>query len=225
VRRNLLIISSISLILAALVAPLPISAAPAQSLAAQTQSSGMELAAVVMALQLLALAYTGVMFVRVWRSDAPVAVLSLPAWVDALTPALTVIGLGVAGYLTYVETRAVPAVCGPVGDCNAVQTSSYALLFGMLPVGLLGAAGYVAILVAWLWGRFRSDRLADYAPLAILAMTVFGVLFSVYLTWLELFVIRAVCMWCLTSAVIMAVLMLLATPPALASFAPGPDAS
>ena len=221
-RRNLLIIS---LILAALVAPLPISAAYAQSLAAQTQSSGMELAAVVMALQLLALVYTGVMFVRVWRSDALVAVPSLPAWLDVLTPALTVIGLGVAGYLTYVETQAVPAVCGPVGDCNAVQTSSYALLFGVLPVGLLGAAGYVAILVAWLWGRFRSDRLADYAPLAILAMTVFGVLFSVYLTYLELFVIRAVCMWCLTSAVIMAVLMLLSTPPALASFAPEPDAS
>jgi uncharacterized membrane protein len=225
VRRNLLIISSISLILAALVALLPISAAPAQSLAAQTQSSGMELAAVVMALQLLALVYTGMMFVRAWRSAAPVAVSSLPAWVDVLTPALTIIGLGVAGYLTYVETQALPAVCGPVGDCNAVQTSSYALLFGVLPVGLLGAAGYVAILVAWLWGRFRSDRLADYAPLAILAMTVFGVLFSVYLTWLELFVIRAVCMWCLTSAVIMAVLMLLATPPAFASFAPGPDAS
>jgi uncharacterized membrane protein len=215
----------ISLILAALVAPLPSAAAHAQSLAAQTQSSGMELAAVVMALQLLALVYTGVMFVRVWRSDAPVAVLSLPAWLDVLTPALTVIGLGVAGYLTYVETRAVPAVCGPVGDCNAVQTSSYALLFGVLPVGLLGAAGYVAILVAWLWGHFRSDRLADYALLAILAMTMFGVVFSIYLTWLELFVIRAVCMWCLTSAVIMAVLMLFATPPALASFAPGPDAS
>ena len=220
-RRNLWIISLMSV---ALIAPLPISAAQAQSLATQAQSSGMELAAVVMALQLLALVYTGVTFVRTWRSDAPVAVPSVPAWLNVLTPALSIIGLGVAGYLTYVETQAVPAVCGPVGDCNAVQTSSYAMLFGVLPVGLLGAAGYVAILVAWLWGRFRSDRLADYAPLAILAMTVFGVLFSVYLTFLELFVIRAVCMWCLTSAVIMALLMLLSTPPALVSFGVEPDA-
>jgi len=116
----------------ALIAPLPISAAHAQSLAAQAQSSGMELAAVVMALQLLALVYTGVTFVRAWRSDAPVAAPSLPAWLDLLTPALSIIGLGVAGYLTYVETQAVPAVCGPVGDCNAVQTSSYATLFGVL---------------------------------------------------------------------------------------------
>jgi uncharacterized membrane protein len=221
VRRNLWILGLMSV---ALITPLPVSVAQAQSLAAQARSSGMELAAAVMALQLLALIYTGVTFVRAWRSDAPVAAPSLPAWLDLLTPALTIIGLGVAGYLTYVETQAVPAVCGPVGDCNAVQTSSYALLFGVLPVGLLGAAGYVAILVAWLWGRFRSDRLADYAPLAILAMTVFGVLFSVYLTYLELFVIRAVCMWCLTSAVIMALLMLLSTPPALASFGPEPDA-
>ena len=56
------------------------------------------------------------------------------------------IGLAVAGYLTYVETQAVAAVCGPVGDCNAVQTSSYSKLFGLIPVGLIGMAGYVAIL-------------------------------------------------------------------------------
>jgi uncharacterized membrane protein len=49
-----------------------------------------------------------------------------------------------------------------------------------------------------------------------------GVLFSVYLTYLELFVIRAVCMWCLTSAVIITLLMLLAMPPALASLASEP---
>jgi len=221
VRRNFWIISLMSV---ALIAPLPVSAAQAQSFAAPAQSSGMELAAVVMALQLLALVYTGVTFVRVWSSNTPVAVSSAPAWLDLLTPALSVIGLGVAGYLTYVETQGAPAVCGPVGDCNAVQTSSYAKLFGVLPVGLLGAAGYVAILVAWLWGHIRSDRLADYAPLAILAMTVFGVLFSIYLTFLELFVIRAVCIWCLSSAVIMALLMLLSTSPALASFAPEPGA-
>ena len=46
-----------------------------------------------------------------------------------------------AGYLTYVETQLVQAVCGPVGDCNAVQSSSYARLFGVLPVGVLGASG------------------------------------------------------------------------------------
>jgi len=186
------------------------------------QSSGLELAAVVMVGMLAALIYTCVSSVRAWYghaggSDSP------PAWMDALTPGLAIVGLGVAGYLSYVETQAVPAVCGPVGDCNAVQTSSYSKLFGVLPVGVVGMIGYVAILVAWLWGHFRSDRLADYAPLAILCMAVLGVLFSVYLTYLELFVIRAVCVWCLASAVIMTLLMLLTTSPALASFAPEPE--
>ena len=182
------------------------------------QSSGLELAAVVMIGMIAALICVGFVFVRAWRGHGVLA--SPPAWVDALIPGLVIIGLGVAGYLAYVEMQAVPAVCGPVGDCNAVQTSSYAKLFGVLPVGVLGIIGYVAILVAWLWGHFRSDRLADYAPLGVLGLTAFGVLFSVYLTYLELFVIRAICMWCLASAVIMTLLMLLATPEAIASFAP-----
>jgi uncharacterized membrane protein len=186
------------------------------------QSGGLELAAAVMVGMLAAVIYTGVSSVRAWYghgggSDSP------PAWMDALIPGLAIVGLGVAGYLSYVETQAMPAVCGPVGDCNAVQTSSYAKLFGVLPVAVVGMIGYVAILIAWLWGHFRSDRLADYAPLAVLGMAVFGVLFSVYLTYLELFVIRAVCVWCLASAVIITLLMLLTTSAALASFAPEPE--
>ena len=183
------------------------------------QSSGLELAAVVMVGMLAALVYTVVVFARAWRGHGGQS-SSPPAWMDALIPGLVIVGLGVAGYLAYVETQAVPAVCGPVGDCNAVQSSSYSKLFGVLPVGVVGLIGYALILVAWLWGHFRSDRLADYAPLAVLALAVFGVLVSIRLTYLELFVIRAVCIWCLTSAVIMTLLMLLALPPALATFAP-----
>ncbi len=138
-----------------------------------------------------------------------------PAWQEWAVPVLAVVGLAVAGYLAYVELRAVPAVCGPVGDCNAVQNSDYALLLGFLPVGLLGVLGYVAILIAWAWGRFRADRLARWAPVALLGGTLFGTLFSIYLTYLEPFVIRAVCAWCLTSAVIMAALLLLSVRPAV----------
>ncbi len=183
---------------------------------AASSSNGFTLAIAILAGMVIALVYTLVMWARTARSrfdDAP----ALPAWADALIPALSIIGLGVAGYLTYVETQSVAAVCGPVGDCNSVQTSSYARLFGFFPVGLLGAIGYIAILVAWLWGYFRSDRLADYAPLAIHGMALFGVLFSIYLTYLEPFVIHAVCIWCLSSAVIVTLLMLLSLPAALAS--------
>ena len=127
-------------------------------------------------------------------------------WVAWSIPVLIAAGLVVAGYLTYVETQLVEAVCGPVGDCNAVQSSSYARLFGVLPVGVLGLIGYLAMLAAWFWGRTGNLT----ARWLLLGMAAFGVVFSIYLTYLELFVIRAVCLWCLSSAVIMTLLLLAA---------------
>jgi uncharacterized membrane protein len=130
-----------------------------------------------------------------------------------IIPVLCILGLGVAGYLAYVETTNTEAVCGPVGDCNTVQQSEYARVFGILPIGVLGLLGYLVILVAW-FTRLRSKSiLADYGTLAMLAMTVLGTIFSIYLTFLEPFVIGATCAWCLSSAVIMTVLMLLCVAP------------
>lgn len=156
----------------------------------------------VLAGMVLALVFAGVMLllVRGGSAGAPAA-----GWAGWAIPALAVAGLAVAGYLTYVETQAAAAVCGPVGDCNAVQSSAYARLFGV-PVGVIGLAGYVAILSAWLWGR--SGKATARALLA--GMAAVGVLFSIYLTYVELFVIKAVCMWCLSSAVIMTLLLLAA---------------
>ncbi len=131
-----------------------------------------------------------------------------------LIPVLCIIGMGVAGYLAYVETAQVEAVCGPVGDCNTVQQSEYARLFGVLPIGVLGLAGYVMILTAWAIERWGNQRLAGYASLAIFGMTTFGILFSIYLTFLEPFVIGATCAWCLTSAIIMTALFWLSLAPA-----------
>jgi uncharacterized membrane protein len=124
-------------------------------------------------------------------------------------PILAIIGLGVSAYLAYVETQAVPAVCGPIGDCNAVQSSTYAKLFGVLPVGILGLIGYAAILGAWILGRFGGRRLARSAPLGVFGIALAGTLFSIYLTYLEPYVIEAVCAWCLSSALIITLLLLL----------------
>jgi uncharacterized membrane protein len=120
---------------------------------------------------------------------------------------LCLVGGVVAAYLAYVETAQVEAVCGPVGDCNTVQQSQYAHLFGVLPIGVLGLLGYIAMLGAWLLGRYGTKRLARLASIALLGMSTFGVLFSIYLTFLEPFVIGATCAWCLSSAVIMTALM------------------
>lgn len=128
-------------------------------------------------------------------------------------PILCIIGLGVAGYLAYVETSQVQAVCGPVGDCNTVQQSEYARLFGVLPIGVLGLVGYILILLAWMVNQYARSKAAAYAALALFGMTVFGLLFSIYLTFLEPFVIGATCAWCLTSAVLMTALFWLSVKP------------
>jgi uncharacterized membrane protein/thiol-disulfide isomerase/thioredoxin len=136
----------------------------------------------------------------------------LPAWRDWAIPVLALIGCSVAAYLAYVETANVSAVCGPVGDCNTVQQSAYAWLFGVLPIGMLGLLGYIVILTAWFVRRFGRGWLVDLTALVLLGMTTFGTLFSIYLTFLEPFVIGATCAWCLSSAIIMTLLFWLTLP-------------
>ena len=135
--------------------------------------------------------------------------LRFPRWGSWAIPALTLVGLGVAGYLMYVEVWQVTAVCGPVGDCNAVQQSQYARLFGWIPVGLLGVIAYVLIGLAWSVASSGRGHRAAQAGRALVGLTLTGTLFSMYLTFLEPFVIGATCAWCLSSAVIITLLMLL----------------
>jgi uncharacterized membrane protein len=164
-------------------------------------------AAVVLFSMLTALAFVGVMLFLVRGGT-----IQPPQWdwLWTAVPILALFGMAVAGYLAYIETQAVAAICGPVGDCNTVQTSTYAKLFG-IPIGVIGMAAYAAMLAIWVWGRARDHGLPRWL---LLAMTAFGVAFSIYLTYLEIFVIRAVCMWCLTSAVIMTALLLVSAAAA-----------
>ncbi len=176
---------------------------------AQGNATGMTLAWVIMVIMWLALIFAIVLIVRAFQGKV---LGNLNGVVEYIIPVLCLVGLGASIYLTYVELTHTRALCGPVGDCNAVQSSPYAKLFGFLPIGILGAIGYIAILIAWLWRRFRKDTLSNFAGPAMYAMALFGTLFSIYLTYLELFVIHAVCIWCLSSAVIITALMLLSLP-------------
>ena len=175
------------------------------------QPDGFVLAIVVMALMAAALVYAIARLVQAANRSA--GNRTVPTWQTWLIPVLSILGLGVAGYLAYVETQLVHAVCGPVGDCNAVQSSPYARLFGVIPIGLLGIAGYLAILAVWLWGVLKRDRNSSDAALAVTGMALFGTLFSLYLTYLEPFVIQAVCQWCLASAIISTLLLLISLRP------------
>jgi uncharacterized membrane protein/thiol-disulfide isomerase/thioredoxin len=171
---------------------------------------GNAMSVVVLLGMLLVVGYVGLAFRRL-SAGRP------PAWQSWAIPLLSLLGLGVAAYLAYVETRQVAAVCGPVGDCNTVQQSEYALLFGILPVGVFGLMGYIAVLVAWLVSHYGRGRLSQLASVALLTMTLFGTLFSIYLTFLEPFVIGATCAWCLSSAVVMTLLLWLTAAPGAAA--------
>ena len=117
---------------------------------------------------------------------------------------LALLGAGVAGYLTYVHYAHASVFCVSGGaSCEKVQSSSYAKLAGA-PVALLGLIGYLALLASLLV-RGDAGRFAG----ALIALAGFG--FSLYLTYRELFTIKAVCQWCVASAVIMTVLAVLTT--------------
>ncbi len=135
-----------------------------------------------------------------------------PAW---FIPVVSILGLGVALYLSYVELYQADAICGPVGNCNAVQNSPYAYLFGIIPVGVVGALGYLAILAGWFVATRGPENLKASASLAMWGLAWIGIFFSIYLTFLEPFVIGATCMWCITSAILMTLVLWATTPAAL----------
>lgn len=125
---------------------------------------------------------------------------------------LILLGIGVAGYLTYVHYADIDPVCaGGSGGCHIVQASDYAELLG-IPVATLGLAGYLG-LAASLFVPGEAGRALG------MALALIGAGFSLYLTYLELYVIDAICQWCVASAVIMVLLAILTT----VRMARGPD--
>jgi uncharacterized membrane protein len=116
--------------------------------------------------------------------------------------ALALAGVAVSAYLTYVHYAGVAPICTTLSDCKRVQSSSYAEFLGV-PVALLGALGYAGIL-----GALQLPGERGLLATALLAFTGFG--YSLYLTYLEAFEIKAACQWCVVSALLMAALAALA---------------
>ncbi len=132
-------------------------------------------------------------------------------------PILSVIGLGISVYLTYISASGSEVFCGPLGDCSTVQTSEYSTLFGLIPVGLIGVLGFAAILVTWLVGKLGGPQRTASMVTLLFWLTVGGTFFSLYLTFLEPFVIGATCSWCLVSAVLITALLWLAGDQAIST--------
>ena len=111
-------------------------------------------------------------------------------------------GLVVAGYLTWAHYADESVLC-VTGGCETVQSSEYAAIAG-IPVAALGVAAYATMLVLLAWD-------SGYARLGGATLALVGLLFSAYLLALQLFVIEAVCIWCLVNDVLIAPALALLT--------------
>jgi uncharacterized membrane protein len=116
---------------------------------------------------------------------------------------LSVIGLGVATYLTIIHYAGINPACTAGQSCIKVQTSQWSKVAG-IPVALLGLIGYIGITASLLVPDREESRLAT------LGLTLIGFAFSAYLTYRELFSIHAICEWCASSAVILTILFICA---------------
>lgn len=105
----------------------------------------------------------------------------------------------VAAYLTWVHYDVGALVCG-IGDCHTVQASEFATI-GPLPIALLGLGMYVVVLLANLlvvmWPSLALPAIA-----IAFTTTLAGSIYALYLTWLEVAVIQAICQWCVVSALL-----------------------
>lgn len=116
-------------------------------------------------------------------------------------------GIGIlnAFYLTILKLSDNKNLClQGIGDCWSVNTSTYSQVFG-IPVSLIGLGGFAAILVIYLCEN-RWSLLQDYGRYLVFGFSLVGVLYSAYLTYIEIFVIQAICPFCLLSALMMLVL-------------------
>lgn len=118
---------------------------------------------------------------------------------------LTLAGIGIASYLTTVHYADQPIVCSGIGDCELVNQSKYASLAGV-PVALLGGLAYVSMLalIGGAWLRRSATLLA-----AAWGIALAGFAFSMYLTYIELYVLDAICIYCVGSASILTALLAL----------------
>jgi uncharacterized membrane protein len=112
---------------------------------------------------------------------------------------VALVGAGVAGYLTWAHFSDSSVLCVAGGGCETVQESEYAEIAG-IPVALLGLLSYLTVLALVAWDSVG-------ARLAAAALAFIGFLFSMYLLTLQLFVIDAICMWCLVNDVVVAPLL------------------
>lgn len=126
-----------------------------------------------------------------------------------LIAVLALIGLFVAMYLWFFKLGIIGSLTCKIDGCEKVNTSPWAMFFGQ-PVAMWGVLYYVAMFVVAYASTLERFATHPRVPAVLVVLTGWGVLFSAYLTYLELAVIHAVCMYCVISAILVVVMFGLA---------------
>jgi len=120
---------------------------------------------------------------------------------------LTIIGLLVSIYMTIYKITSNDSMCIGSGDCKTVNASRYAEVYG-IPVAVLGVAGYSAILAVLLLGN-RPGFLQQNGTLLLFGLSLTGFLFTLYLIFVEVALIKAYCPFCITSQTAMTLIFII----------------
>jgi len=139
----------------------------------------------------------------VWdRSTAQASSSLLSRW--GLSVGLALLGLVDSSYLTWIKLANAAYTCSNIGDCEAVNNSSFAAVGG-IPIAALGAAAYAVILLLLMLDRRRSELLR----FGVFGLSLAGTLYSAYLTYVQVAILKAICPFCTASAVILTALLVL----------------
>jgi len=128
-------------------------------------------------------------------------------WLYRISIALALLGLAVSIYMTIFKLTDNEKMCIGNGGCSKVNSSVYAEVYG-IPVAVFGVGGY-AVIAALLFAENRNKFLKQNGMMVIFGLALIGFLFTLYLIYVELALIHALCPFCVTSQTTMTILFIL----------------
>ncbi len=128
-------------------------------------------------------------------------------WLYRISILLSILGLAVSIYMTIYKITSNDALCLGSGDCSTVNASRFSEIYG-IPVATIGITGYFAILLTHYFEQ-RDKFFKQNGPMAIFGMSLTGFLFTVYLIYVEIAIIKAICPFCVASQTFMTIIFVI----------------